>query len=152
MRCLHAEWPCQRCTDTLAIRSLSHPADTPPPPYCVLQLWIPIVMLAFGLVFLSALLLTVLILYVMDFRSKGWAWVHGALFSAMIASTDAISVPAMLRSGGWPLVLGLLACFHCLHLSNLAQQPSGSCRPPHPRCSPRLRGVFEGAAVVCCPA
>ena len=83
-----------------------------------MQVWIPILMLAFVLVSLSALLLTVLILYVMDFQSRGWSWVHGALFSAMIASTDAIAVPAMLKAGEWrvgagQLVIGPASPQHC---------------------------------------
>lgn len=39
------------------------------------------------------------ILFVLGFSSRGFTWVHGALFSAMIASTDALAATAILKQG-----------------------------------------------------
>lgn len=40
------------------------------------------------------------ILYVLGFSSRGFTWVHGALFAAMISSTDALAATAILKQGG----------------------------------------------------
>ena len=40
------------------------------------------------------------ILFVLGFASRGFSWVHGALFAAMIASTDALAATAILKQGG----------------------------------------------------
>ena len=39
------------------------------------------------------------LLYVFDLRHNGWYWQHAALFAAMTASTDAVAVGAILKSG-----------------------------------------------------
>jgi hypothetical protein len=41
------------------------------------------------------------ILFGLGFADKGFTWAHGALFAAMIASTDALSATAILKQGGW---------------------------------------------------
>ncbi len=40
------------------------------------------------------------ILFAMGFGSRGFTWAHVALFSAMVASTDALSVTAILKKSG----------------------------------------------------
>lgn len=42
------------------------------------------------------------ILYVLGFASRGFTWVHGALFAAMISSTDALAATAILKQGEVP--------------------------------------------------
>jgi NhaP-type Na+/H+ or K+/H+ antiporter len=39
------------------------------------------------------------ILFGLGFASRGFTWVHGALFAAMIASTDALAATAILKAG-----------------------------------------------------
>ncbi len=41
-----------------------------------------------------------MILYVLGFSSRGFTWVHGALFASMISSTDALAATAILKQGG----------------------------------------------------
>lgn len=66
------------------------------------KIWIHAVLLAFVMVLISAILLTPIILFVMGFQNRGWTWVHGALFSAIIAPTDALAVAAILSQSGGP--------------------------------------------------
>ncbi|DBA77107.1 hypothetical protein WJX77_005031 [Trebouxia sp. C0004] len=55
---------------------------------------------AFLMVIASTALMTPILLYVFDLRHTGWMWQHAALFSAMIAPTDAVSVSSVLKKGG----------------------------------------------------
>lgn len=43
--------------------------------------------------------MTPILLYAFDLRGAGWMWQHAALFSAMIAPTDAVSVSSILKKG-----------------------------------------------------
>ena len=61
---------------------------------------------AFLMVIASTALMTPILLYVFDLRHTGWMWQHAALFSAMIAPTDAVSVSSVLKKG--------LLCLLCL--------------------------------------
>ena len=57
--------------------------------------------------------LPAVILFGLGFADKGFTWAHGALFAAMIASTDALAATAILKQGGcWALwrVGGGLVC------------------------------------------
>ncbi|PRW32594.1 Sodium hydrogen exchanger 7 [Chlorella sorokiniana] len=72
------------------------------------KLWVHCVLMAFVMVVLSALILTPLILYVLGFANRGFTWVHGALFAAMISSTDALAATAILKQGGGPEKLVVL--------------------------------------------
>ena len=54
---------------------------------------------AFLVVLLSVALTTWVLLYVFNLRQRGWQWAHGALFSAMLGSTDCVAVAALLKSG-----------------------------------------------------
>ena len=54
---------------------------------------------AFLMVIASTALMTPILLYVFDLRHTGWMWQHAALFSAMIAPTDAVSVSSVLKKG-----------------------------------------------------
>ncbi|GIM04957.1 hypothetical protein Vretimale_9399, partial [Volvox reticuliferus] len=67
-----------------------------------------IAFMAFFMVAASALLLIPFMLYALDLKSSGWTAGYVALFGSMIASTDAASVSAVLRSGGGPEILSVL--------------------------------------------
>ncbi|KAL4855765.1 Sodium/hydrogen exchanger 7 [Chlorella vulgaris] len=73
-----------------------------PPDLFFYALWMHVLLLAFVMVILSAAVLTPFILFVLGFASRGFTWVHGALFAAMIASTDALAATAILKAGGGP--------------------------------------------------
>ncbi|KAL3155128.1 Son of sevenless 1, variant 2 [Trebouxia sp. C0009 RCD-2024] len=59
-----------------------------------------VLVFAFLIVIASTALMTPILLYVFNLRSVGWLWQHAALFSAMIAPTDAVSVSSILKKGG----------------------------------------------------
>ena len=59
----------------------------------------PVISLAFFIVIASTAIYTPILLYVFDLRKVGWLWEHGALLSAMITSTDAVAVSAILKKG-----------------------------------------------------
>lgn len=63
--------------------------------------------LAYLMVILNTLVLTPFVLYALGFSGRGMDWAHGALFAAMLAPTDAVSVTALLKAGwcvdGWGL-------------------------------------------------
>eukprot|EP00798_Chlamydomonas_sp_ICE-L_P030884 gene30884-35932_t len=47
-------------------------------------------------------------LWMIGLASQGWTWVHVALFSSIVAVTDAVAVAAILKSCGAPEELGAL--------------------------------------------
>lgn len=55
--------------------------------------------MAFVMVIMSCLMLIPFMLYALNLQASGWTAAHVALFGSMIASTDAASVSAVLRSG-----------------------------------------------------
>ena len=61
------------------------------------------------MVIINAAVLTPFILFGLDFSSRGWDWVHGAVLAAILAPTDAVSVTAMLKAGACACTR-LLAC------------------------------------------
>eukprot|EP00889_Picochlorum_renovo_P008463 jgi/Picre1/35493/NNA_002955.t1 len=63
------------------------------------------IMLAVVMVILTAIILTPLILFVLGFQNNGWTWVHGALFAAIIAPTDALAVSSILKKATGPAIL-----------------------------------------------
>lgn len=66
---------------------------------CVLQMIYHVLVFAFLIVIASTALMTPILLYVFNLRNSGWMWQHAALFSAMIAPTDAVSVSSILKKG-----------------------------------------------------
>ena len=64
----------------------------------MLQMLLHVISFAFLMVLASTALMVPVLLYVFGLRSQGWFWQHAALFSAMIASTDAVAVGAILKS------------------------------------------------------
>jgi hypothetical protein len=69
------------------------------------QVLIHVISFAFLIVMASTAIFTPVLLYVFGLKELGWEWQHGALFSAMIASTDAVAVSAILKKGA------VLQCF-----------------------------------------
>jgi NhaP-type Na+/H+ or K+/H+ antiporter len=65
----------------------------------LLQMLGHVLTFAFLMVIASTALMTPILLYVFDLRHTGWMWQHAALFSAMIAPTDAVSVSSVLKKG-----------------------------------------------------
>jgi NhaP-type Na+/H+ or K+/H+ antiporter len=54
---------------------------------------------AFLLVAASTVALIPIMLFALNLQAQNWQWQHAALFSAMIASTDAVAVSAILKKG-----------------------------------------------------
>jgi len=72
--------------------------------YMFRKVFVHSLMLAFVMVILTAIILTPIILFVLGFSSS-WSWVHGALFAAIIAPTDALAVSAVLKAANGPALL-----------------------------------------------
>ena len=68
---------------------------------------------AFLLVMASTAILIPVLLFVFDLRKEGWMWPHAALFGAMLASTDAVAVSALLKSGTASISMTCADCNHC---------------------------------------
>ena len=67
--------------------------------------WVHVILLAYVLVGLSIVALTPIILYMLKFNERGWSWVHGAIFSAIISPTDTVAVAAILTAANGPAKL-----------------------------------------------
>jgi hypothetical protein len=66
------------------------------------KLWIHSILWAFIMVFITCAVVAVFILYVLGFDGRGWTWVQAALFAAIVAPTDCVSVAAILKTSGGP--------------------------------------------------
>ena len=64
-----------------------------------MQMLVHVISFAFLVVIASTAMFVPILLYVFDLKKLGWTWEHAALFSAMIASTDAVAVSAILKKG-----------------------------------------------------
>ncbi|KAI8101987.1 hypothetical protein M9434_007048 [Picochlorum sp. BPE23] len=73
--------------------------------YMFRKMFMHSIMLAVVMVILTAIILTPLILFVLGFQYNGWTWVHGALFAAIIAPTDALAVSSILKKAHGPAIL-----------------------------------------------
>jgi hypothetical protein len=58
-----------------------------------------VISFAFLMVLASTAMLSPVLLYVFGLADLGWRWEHAAMFSAILASTDAVAVSAVLKSG-----------------------------------------------------
>ncbi|GAB4814387.1 hypothetical protein N2152v2_001433 [Parachlorella kessleri] len=67
-----------------------------------------VIVYAFLVVIGSAAIMTPFLLYVLGLSSSGWRWQHGALFSAMLAPTDALAISALLKKAAGPESLTVL--------------------------------------------
>lgn len=65
----------------------------------MLQVALHAVTLAFIVVTCTCGLLIPIMLYVFQMQSEGWKWYDAALFGAVIASTDAVAIVAVLKKG-----------------------------------------------------
>ena len=64
-----------------------------------LQMAAAIFSYAFLLVIISTLAMIPVMLYIFNLRNLGWMWQDAGLFAAMVASTDAVAVSALLKKG-----------------------------------------------------
>ena len=83
-----------------------HPAELHRPPCDAraagllrAQMIVHVISFAFLMVMASTAILSPVLLYVFGLAELGWRWEHAAMFSAIIASTDAVAVSAVLKSG-----------------------------------------------------
>ncbi|KAK9840543.1 hypothetical protein WJX81_000451 [Elliptochloris bilobata] len=67
-----------------------------------------VISFAFLMVMASTAILSPMLLYVFGLSNLGWRWEHAAMFSAIIASTDAVAVSAVLKSAGAPVQLQVM--------------------------------------------
>lgn len=65
----------------------------------LMQVFVHVVSFAFLLVLASTVILTPMLLFLFNLKSEGWQWPDAALFAVMLASTDAVAVSALLKSG-----------------------------------------------------
>ncbi|EIE21844.1 hypothetical protein COCSUDRAFT_56295 [Coccomyxa subellipsoidea C-169] len=70
--------------------------------YVFKKMIVHVISFAFLVVIASTAMFVPILLYVLGLKDLGWTWQHAALFSAMIASTDAVAVSAILKKGGAP--------------------------------------------------
>lgn len=69
-------------------------------PFAVcMQVLVHVVSFAFLLVIASTALLVPVLLFGFQLAKEGWQWPHAALFGAIMASTDAVAVSSLLKSG-----------------------------------------------------
>eukprot|EP00210_Caulerpa_lentillifera_P005532 g5291.t1 len=73
------------------------------------KVMVQVFVFAFMVVSINAVLLAVFMLYILDLRHHGWEWTDAFLFACMIASTDALAVSAIMKDGGGPESLTVLA-------------------------------------------
>jgi len=66
------------------------------------QMIVHVISFAFLMVLASTAMLSPVLLYVFGLADLGWRWEHAAMFSAILASTDAVAVSAVLKSGALP--------------------------------------------------
>ncbi len=78
--------------------TISHDDDHFARSLCV-QVMLQVLTFAFLVVICSTVLMVPVMLYVFRLDELGWRWQHAALFSSMVASTDAVTVSAILHSG-----------------------------------------------------
>ena len=88
-----------------------------------------VISFAFLMVMASTAILSPVLLYVFGLSDLGWRWEHAAMFSAIIASTDAVAVSAVLKSGAppvyvWIILLGSAISFKTCQLTTLKYTPS----------------------------
>ncbi len=69
---------------------------------CPRQVLVQVLVFAFLVVMGCTALMVPVLLYGFDLRHAGWRWQHAALFTAMIAGTDAVAVSAIIKGGPPP--------------------------------------------------
>ena len=79
-----------------------------------------VISFAFLMVLASTAMLSPVLLYVFGLADLGWRWEHAAMFSAILASTDAVAVSAVLKSGAPPR-----PARHACEAESMAAHPKG---------------------------
>lgn len=75
-----------------------HPLSVPPSSPR-LQSIIQVFALAFLVVGATCIAMVPIMLYMLDLRKYGWEWIHACMFGAMIASTDAVAIVSIMKTG-----------------------------------------------------
>ncbi len=65
------------------------------------QMVIQIVVLAFVVVGGTCGLLIPVLLYIFNLHTAGWTWPYAALLGAMLASTDAVAIVAVMKTSAF---------------------------------------------------
>ena len=76
--------------------------------YMFKKVFVHSIMLAVVMVILTVIILTPIILFVLGFENRGWQWVYGAIFAAIIAPTDGIAVSSVLEKSRGPAMLSAI--------------------------------------------
>lgn len=63
------------------------------------QVMLQVLTYAFLVVVSNVAIMVPVLLYAFKLQELGWKWQHAALFTSMVASTDAVAVSAILQSG-----------------------------------------------------
>lgn len=106
---------------------------------CAVQMLMHVISFAFLVVIASTAMFVPILLYVFGLNKLGWNWQHAALFSAMIASTDAVAVSAILKKG-------TSACSNCRLVS--VTLPIIDHPRKHPLWKPLDRQLFLGTSAL----
>ena len=77
-----------------------------------MQMVVQIVVLAFVVVGGTCGLLIPVLLYILNLHTKGWNWPYAALLGAMLASTDAVAIVAVMKTSACHL-FQLQPCDRC---------------------------------------
>lgn len=85
------------------------------------QTYVQVLTLAFLVVGATCVAMIPLMLEVLSLKQYGWNWLHACMFGAMIASTDAVAIVAVMKTGKpgpppsiTPTHLARLCVFVCL--------------------------------------
>ena len=65
----------------------------------VVQVLVQVLVFAFLVVMGCTAIMVPILLYGFDLRHDGWRWQHAALFTSMVAGTDAVAVTAIVKGG-----------------------------------------------------
>ena len=66
---------------------------------CPPQVLVQVLVFAFLVVMGCTAIMVPVLLYGFDLRHAGWRWQHAALFTSMVAGTDAVAVSAIIKGG-----------------------------------------------------
>lgn len=120
-----------------------------------MQIMLHILCFSFLVVLLSSALITPLLLYVLRLGAYGWNWQHCALFSAVLASTDALAISSLLKKAGGPESLVTLMEGESLLNDASGRQPA-PCKNSTSECTSCLQTTIYSLAFIfalaCCLA
>lgn len=62
------------------------------------QVMVQVVTLAFLVVGAGCALMVPIMLYLLRLKDSGWTWAHACMFGAIVASTDAVAIVAIMKT------------------------------------------------------